>query len=352
MISPIKNNVTGISRNTISEVFDEIGISNQKFHFTNFHASGNNKLFKVSTDDALYVFKHYFSSKYDKRDRMGAEFRFLGHACKFAPEFVPKFYGKSERHRISVMSFISGNEIDEGNISEDSIKSALSFFSKINSLEAKKSWCDGQLASDASFSISGHIRIIDRRLKQLEEIDAKVEMSFEALKLVARAIKIWNEIKNDLMFHANKTYLNMEEKLERQLKCISPSDFGFHNAIKASNGKNYFVDFEYAGWDDPAKTICDFFEQVAVPLSESKWEMVSQNMSNNFIYPSLIYQRAEKLRSLFSMKWFCILMNIFVRVNLERRVFANPNLNIRKYKESQLIKAKEKLDRAEGFLNE
>ena len=41
---------------------------------------------------------------------------------------------------------------------------------------------------------------------------------------------------------------------------MSPSDFGFHNVIKKDDFL-YFIDFEYAGLDDPVKLICDFYCQ-------------------------------------------------------------------------------------------
>ena len=39
----------------------------------------------------------------------------------------------------------------------------------------------------------------------------------------------------------------------RSRRCVSPSDFGFHNALVGPDGRAVFLDFEYAGWDDPAK---------------------------------------------------------------------------------------------------
>ena len=47
---------------------------------------------------------------------------------------------------------------------------------------------------------------------------------------------------------------------------MSPSDFGFHNALATPGGRLVFIDFEYAGWDDPAKLANDFFCQPAVPV--------------------------------------------------------------------------------------
>ena len=49
-------------------------------------------------------------------------------------------------------------------------------------------------------------------------------------------------------------------KLKKEEMIISPSDFGFHNVINKNN-KLFFIDFEYAGLDDPIKLICDFYCQ-------------------------------------------------------------------------------------------
>src|SRR5207248_1561644 len=47
-------------------------------------------------------------------------------------------------------------------------------------------------------------------------------------------------------------------EISLEARTLSPSDFGFHNALRRPNGQLAFLDLEYFGWDDPAKTICDF----------------------------------------------------------------------------------------------
>ena len=42
--------------------------------------------------------------------------------------------------------------------------------------------------------------------------------------------------------------------------------------LAASDKKLRFLDFEYAGWDDPAKLIGDFFCQPAIPAPHSEFE--------------------------------------------------------------------------------
>ena len=45
--------------------------------------------------------------------------------------------------------------------------------------------------------------------------------------------------------------------LPPELRNLSPSDFGFHNALRRPDGRIVLIDFEYFGWDDPAKTMAD-----------------------------------------------------------------------------------------------
>ena len=39
--------------------------------------------------------------------------------------------------------------------------------------------------------------------------------------------------------------------------------------LAGRDGRLWFIDFEYAGWDDPAKTVCDFFCQPGLPGAAS-----------------------------------------------------------------------------------
>ena len=65
-------------------------------------------------------------------------------------------------------------------------------------------------------------------------------------------------------------------------RTLSPSDFGFHNAIRRSDDVLIFIDFEYFGWDDPAKTISDFLLHPAMQLNEEHSQMFLSNCTNVF----------------------------------------------------------------------
>jgi hypothetical protein len=61
--------------------------------------------------------------------------------------------------------------------------------------------------------------------------------------------------------------LDFDAELAEEMRTLSPSDFGFHNAIRKTDGTLCFIDFEYFGWDDPVKLTADFLHHPGMALS-------------------------------------------------------------------------------------
>ena len=72
---------------------------------------------------------------------------------------------------------------------------------------------------------------------------------------------------------------------------------GFHNAVVQCNSKVKFIDFEYAGWDDPAKTAADFIFQPQVPPPYDCFETIVDLLQRNSHNQQKL--RAELLKPLF-----------------------------------------------------
>jgi hypothetical protein len=107
-----------------------------------------------------------------------------------------------------------------------------------------------------------------------------------------------------------------------QLRFLSPSDFGFHNVIRSQRGELYFLDFEYAGWDDPGRTVCDVFLQPRIPVPE---DFKPTFLQAAFSAPDVrrdVAERAASLLPLTGLRWCCILLNVFSDIGAERRKFA------------------------------
>ena len=76
----------------------------------------------------------------------------------------------------------------------------------------------------------------------------------------------------DLLAAAAARGLDPAHELLPAERCLSPGDFGFHNALARPSGEICFLDFEYAGWDDPAKMIANFFCMPELGAGMEHWD--------------------------------------------------------------------------------
>jgi len=96
-----------------------------------------------------------------------------------------------------------------------------------------------------------------------------------------------------------------EDLLDPINRCVSPSDFGFHNAIRTPQGTKFF-DFEFAGWDDPVKAVADFDLQPRVPLS-LRTRALSKALPQ---WSNGLAERYDVLFPILKLKWACIILAV------------------------------------------
>ena len=141
---------------------------------------------------------------------------------------------------------------------------------------------------------------------------------------------------------------------------FSPSDLGFHNILASTKekGRLFFLDFEYSGWDDPAKLLADFFHHVGQNVSwKHKWYLLEQFAAHRKQDPDFL-KRWETIIDLVGLEWVLIVLNIIDPNEMERKQFANPNLNptelvnCRLKKASQMInEMEERMKRGEKWIS-
>src|SRR5436190_18977344 len=129
---------------------------------------------------------------------------------------------------------------------------------------------------------------------------------------------------------------------------VSPSDFGFHNALVRPRGGLCFIDFEYAGWDDPAKMVCDFFHQPAVRVPTGFLAPVVQAALEGLPEPERHRERIRLLMPVYALKWCCIVLNEFLATGRRRRSFARESGGTEARKVRQLALSKSLLERIEA----
>jgi hypothetical protein len=285
----------------------------------------------------VLVLKAYF---HDELPRLQAEFSFLELARDCGIECVPTPMAKDDDRAMALYEFLPGRRLGPEEVNEAAIERAASLFATMNRQRHRASDREIPAAAEACFSISEHLGRVERRIERLVGLEPDDDVDERAVRFVAdRLSPTWHEIKQRVVEGTGARGIDPDLSIPEDERCLSPSDFGFHNALVDTTGSIRFLDFEYAGWDDPAKLVCDFFCQVAVPAPVEYKAAFEEVTLAPFRDPGRIQQRIALLGPVYRTKWTCIVLNDFLAPGRARRSYALGADQDRERRASQLDKA-------------
>jgi hypothetical protein len=305
----------------------------------------NNRVYRVEVDQERFLLKAYFQHPLDPRDRLGVEYAFTSFAWESALRCVPRPLGIDRPHQLGLYEFVQGRSVRSEDITQAMVMQAVEFYQGLNrhreSLQAKAL----PRASEACFSMADHLACVKRRLDLLRNAPALDHLHREALTCVRGDLsEVWESVAEFLLAESRQLGISVQEGISREESRLSPSDFGFHNALLESDGRLRFIDFEYAGWDDPAKAACDFFCLQGVPVPEAYRDRFIEGLAGDLPRPGLYCERVRLLFPVHRIKWCCILLNDFLPLGAQRRSFAREDNGLEERKELQLLKARAALE--------
>lgn len=305
---------TATSTPDLEEFLDQLGIPNVPME--RIRAGRNSRVWRVDASTGSYIVKEYFRHPGDHRDRLATEYGFLSFLQSQEITTVPQPLARDLEGRFALYSYLRGHPV--AIIQPHHLRQAADFIVQINHCRTTDSAFQLPKASEACFGLSEHLNRVKTRLQWLQEAltGATEPVQVEAWQLLCEYLwptyaALEQQIQATPLVGTELTTI-----LEPEQRILSPSDFGFHNMLEA-NGRLYFLDFEYAGWDDPAKLLCDFACQPQYP--------VSQEQAQRFwgYLPHLAaLDRATLLLPLYRLKWCCILLNEFRAQDRQRRAHA------------------------------
>ncbi|MFN3077666.1 MAG: phosphotransferase [Alphaproteobacteria bacterium] len=294
---------------------------------------GNNRCFRVETgsDRRPVLLKAYFHHPDDPRDRLGHEFAFSRHAWDSGVRTLPEPLAQDPAHHLGLYDFLPGRRLSPGEVDEAAVAAALSFVAAVNHPPA----IPLPEASEACFCLGAHVRTVERRLARLETIQATDALATEVRRFLADEVASAFATAVQGLRH----FAGGDDFDRPGARCLSPSDFGFHNALRDDTGVIRFLDFEYAGWDDPGKLVCDFFCQEAVPVPLALFDRFALGITETLGLDAAEVERFRKLLPLYRIKWVCIILNDFLPVGRLRRSHA-AGTHETDHRERQLRKAR------------
>jgi hypothetical protein len=140
--------------------------------------------------------------------------------------------------------------------------------------------------------------------------------------------------------------MDFNTALPERERTLSPSDFGFHNARRRGDGSLVFLDFEYFGWDDPAKLTADILLHPGMVLSAEEETKFRTGLAEINQEDPAYEKRLSALWPLFGLRWCLILLNEFLPERWFRRAYADSGRDRETAQARQLDKAEDMLRRA------
>jgi hypothetical protein len=278
----------------------------------------NNRVFRVEAARGPALLKEYFRHANDPRDRLGAEFAFSRFAWAAGLRCVPQALVWDQGNALGLFEWVEGAK--PGDATEALVSQATEFVRDLNASRWRPLASRLPAASEACFSLAEHLGTVARRVDRLTAATDPEATEFVRLEL----LPVWNRVRAACEADARDNRLSLDRSLDPPARCASPSDFGFHNVLVEADGRVRFLDFEYAGWDDPAKLVCDFFCQPAVPVPGHYFESFARAVAAGFPEPESVLRRARILLPVYRVKWVCIRLNEFLPAGTRRREFSLP----------------------------
>ena len=277
----------------------------------------------IGPDSQAYALKIYFRHTSDKRDRLKTEFFSLNFLWKNDVRDIPRPLAADWKEGCALYEYIDGQQIAIDSITNEEIDSAVRFLANLKNLKERDGSSSLSSASEACFSVQAIVESIQDRLRRLSDQHMQEEPYPDLYEFLdGQFVPKLEEIVHWCQANLRKARISFESDIDPSERTLSPSDFGLHNALKRSNGQIIFLDFEYFGWDDPAKMTVDVLLHPAMNLADGRKQRFACGILQWFAdYPYLV-ERVEIVYPLFGLKWCLILLNEFLPEQLLRRQFA------------------------------
>lgn len=329
--------------------------------FRRIFAGGNSRVWRMDLENGQSAaLKHYFLHADDPRDRLGVEFGALTRLWDSGlPELraaIPRPLAAAPELGLALYGFVEGGAASHSGEGpgegpgEGEVAQAVGFLGLLR--RAGRAFTGFPWASDACKSGADLAGRVEARLQALEEAE-RAGNSSGLFREMGNFVT--GPLRDMLATVRNRGKSLLGPDWERELpeggRVPSPSDFGFHNALRKNDGQVVFLDFEYFGWDDPAKLVSDFLLHPRNPLpAQLKTCFLRQSLE---LYGDLTGADARLLAlyPLVGLAWCAIMLNVFTRASLERREFAGAGSG-EELLAAQLGKAKGLLEGLRRWLDE
>ena len=309
----------------------------------------NSQVFKVSCGPARqYVAKLYPDDQPHGRDRLDAEFSSVQFMFDHGVECVPGPITAEPTCRYAIYEYIDGEKISSETVTPADVDQCVEFLLKLKGLTGANGNGELPAAAEACFSVQEALDNIEHRLGALLALPRSDPQYMAMSNVLTDEFSVaFADVREACRSADGRLGRSLTDRIEPEHRTLSPSDFGFHNALRRPDGRIVFFDFEYFGWDDPAKMVVDFLLHPGMDLSGGLKQRFLASMLGGLRDDPGLEARVELVYPLFALKWCLILLNEFLPKHMERRALASAEpVDVVRLRSLQLSKARRIIESA------
>jgi hypothetical protein len=255
---------------------------------------------------------------------MWSEFSVLTFLGRVGLEGVPRAMLRSDAFSYGVYSFEPGSARTASELQTRDVQAIAEFAARLHGVDQARGGSDLAPAVDASFSFAGLVGATDARLRAFEEFAASAA-AYEEVRELCRVLDLRARITElNVEVLAGLADADRQAELPRSDWRLNTADFGPQNMLFAPDGGLTVVDFETAGWDDPASLVMGF---VAHAASEDLPPDVVRNFLDAYAEKQALsapeIARFERVGLLFDLEWVAIYATALTSEAVAAKEFAN-----------------------------
>lgn len=264
----------------------------------------------ICSNKEQYAAKFYLGDPFDSRDRQGIEFSSIAFLWKQGVTNLPLPIVSDPKVGCAVYDFIPGEKIMPHAVTGKDIDAVVNF---VEDLKRFSNYDESQKfprATGACFSVQEIVENIQRRIHQLTALQVEGRQNEEFRDFLNQEfIPLFEELQEWCQKGLAKSGLSYHHELPAEQRILSPSDFGFHNALRVADGTIAFLDFEDFGWDDPARMIADFLLHPSLEIDAYMKRRILNGMRRVFHDQPDLPQRLGVIYPLTALKGCMMFLN-------------------------------------------
>lgn len=271
-------------------------------------AGGNSRIYRLETPGGLYALKCYPRAADDPRDRLGTEVAALRFLRANGIGGVPEVHGADAEAGLVLMEWIEG-EVVGAAADQDDLAEALVFLARVHGCRQAEGAAALPPAAEACLSAAEVVAQIGRRLQRLAPAASSAPELARFLQ--ERFLPAFERVEAEARRGYEAAGFDFEAPLAADRRSLIPADFGFHNVVRRPDGRLAFVDFEYFGWDDPAKLAADFLLHPGSRHPAALRQAFAAGMAETHGDDPCFSTRLNLLYALYALRWALIVLNVF-----------------------------------------